>query len=403
MDDAGSISGFEMKLQELFLQAYNKGARIHNNSWGSAAEARYTMETTIVDEFMFEHPEMLIVISAGNEGAGNFTAANEKGYVGFGSVGSPATTKNGLTVGASRSKRTTGGYASSTYGKIWSEKFPDPPTSTELISGDPEAIAAFSSRGRCDDFRMKPDIVAPGTDILSTRSKLAPLNSYHGGFAEYNDAYAFLGGTSMAAPMISGAAALVREFYRTKKGYATPSAALIKATLINGTRKLNGQSAIHGKDMIPNPNQGYGLLDLLTTIPNDLKSFQLVFRDSLQDAKVFLNTTGQAYSLKFTTKQPAWIRVCMAYTDFPDRSIQNDLDLMMDFEPTRKKWSGNIGINAQDPYGSKDEDRTNNMEIIRVENAPPGLYTVKVFAHNLPKGKQGFALVVTTSDMSASF
>ena len=403
MDDAGTLANFDLKLQELFKEAYQHGARIHNNSWGAAAEARYTIDATIVDEFIFEHPEMLIVISAGNEGICNPDNPNERGYVGFGSVGSPATTKNGLTVGASRNKRSTGGYASATYGKIWPDKFTDPPTSNELISGDPDSIAAFSSRGRCDDYRMKPDIVAPGTDILSTKSSLAPLNKFHGGYAQYGDAYAFLGGTSMSAPIVSGAAAIVREYYKNKMGFSTPSGALIKATLINGTRKLKGMSAIHDSDMIPNPNQGYGMLDLAMTIPNERNMFHLEFRDSLKDPAVTLNTTGQEYAVRFSTKKVTWIRACLAYTDFPVRSIQNNLDLLMDYEPTRQKWSGNIGINADDKFASRKEDSTNNMEIIRVETAQPGLYTIKVFGRNLPKGQQGFALVITTGDMDVVF
>jgi hypothetical protein len=75
----------------------------------------------------------------------------------------------------------------------------------------------------------------------------------------------------------------------------------------------------------------------------------------------------------------------------------------MDYEPTREKWSGNIGINADDKFVSRKEDSTNNMEIIRIETAQPGLYTVKVFARNLPKGKQNFALVITTGDMNVAF
>lgn len=401
MDHKGALSNFDLQLQELFKEAYSHGARIHNNSWGSAAEARYTIDSINVDEFVYEHPEMLIVISAGNEGICDSEEESEKGYVGFESVGSPATTKNGLTVGASRNKRTSGGFASATYGKIWPDRFKNPPTSTELISGDAESIAAFSSRGRCDDFRMKPDIVAPGTDILSTKSSLASLSEFDGGYS--NNAYAFLSGTSMSAPLVSGAAAIVREYYKNKKALSAPSAALIKATLINGTRKLKGMSAIYKRDRIPNPNQGYGMLDLSMTIPNERNMFYLEYRDSLQEPAIAFHTTGQEYAVRFQTQQATWIRACLAYTDFPARAIQNNLDLLMDFEPTREKWSGNIGINADDPFTKRKEDSTNNMEIIRIESAQPGLYTVKVFARNLPKGKQGFALVITTGDMNVKF
>ncbi|HZV44298.1 MAG TPA: S8 family serine peptidase, partial [Saprospiraceae bacterium] len=87
LDKDGSLTNFDLQLHELFNQAYQKGARIHNNSWGADAEARYTIDATMVDEFIYEHPEMLIIISAGNEGIGNTRMASEKGYVGFESVG----------------------------------------------------------------------------------------------------------------------------------------------------------------------------------------------------------------------------------------------------------------------------------------------------------------------------
>jgi serine protease AprX len=398
IDDKGSLAGLELGLEDLFLQAYAKGARIHNNSWGSSTESRYTPYAAAVDNFVHEHPEMLIVVSAGNDGTG--TARAEKGYVGISSIGSPATTKNGITVGASRNKRTTGGYASSTYGKIWPEKFPDAPTCNEPVSGDPDSVAAFSSRGPCDDHRMKPDIVAPGTDILSTKSSLSPLNQFIGGYQ--NQAYAFMVGTSMAAPMVSGAAAIIREFYRKKRLYATPSAALIKATLLNGTRKLTGESAVHGNQFIPNPNQGYGMLDLLYTIPNEKNNFLLEFRDSYGDPGIAFNTTGQVFTLKLTTTKVSWIRVCLVYTDYPGRGTQQDLDLVIGLDETRVKWTGNIGINGKEVYPTL-EDRSNNIEVIRIDTAEPGNYTIKVYAYSLYKGKQGFALVVTTSDLSGKF
>ena len=44
----------------------------------------------------------------------------------------------------------------------WPGDFPIPPIAEQLLSGDPEGMASFSSRGPCDDRRIKPDIVAPG-------------------------------------------------------------------------------------------------------------------------------------------------------------------------------------------------------------------------------------------------
>ncbi len=104
------------------------------------------------------------------------------------------------------------------------------PISNDPISDNPNGVAAFSSRGPTDDGRIKPEIVAPGTNIISTRSHM-PNASYS---AIYNDDYVYDSGTSMATPMVSGMAALVRQWLNEERGMAAPSAALVKALLLNG-------------------------------------------------------------------------------------------------------------------------------------------------------------------------
>ena len=186
MDENSQLIDMKMQLHDLFLEAYDKGARIHNDSWGAPTGSRYTYNYAVVDMFMVEYPEMLIVLAAGNEGV----CPPGSGYIGRESLVSPATAKNALTVGASRSNRMKGGYADSTYGVVYSKRYMLPPTSTDKISGDAESLAPFSSRGPCRDDRIKPDIVAPGTDILSTKSSLASLSQFDGGYDI--DKYAFM-------------------------------------------------------------------------------------------------------------------------------------------------------------------------------------------------------------------
>ena len=240
LDSKGGLGGLPLDLNDLFDEAYQKNARIHNNSWGAAVGAEYTLNSQEVDEFVANKRDMLIVISAGNEGQAAMRVNSKKGMVDWLSIGAPASSKNALTVGASRSNRKAGGYSTITYGAAWPGSFPDSPIATETVSGSPDAIAAFSSRGPCTDRRVKPDVVAPGTDILSAKSKLALVTEILGtrSSAASTPTWAARAWRRRSWP---GCAALVREYFVTTRGHAKPSAALLKATLINSTKKLPGR------------------------------------------------------------------------------------------------------------------------------------------------------------------
>ncbi|MFH8514339.1 S8 family serine peptidase [Streptomyces gelaticus] len=86
-----------------------------------------------------------------------------------------------------------------------------------------DRIASFSSRGPTPGFGLKPDLVAPGVEIRST----IPKSLY--GPGQYR-----MSGTSMAAPHVAGAAALLRQLHPGR----TP--AEIKAELIGTAKPLSG-------------------------------------------------------------------------------------------------------------------------------------------------------------------
>ncbi len=391
LDAGGGLGGLPVALSELFQEAYDAGARVHNNSWGSATGSAYTIDSTEVDDFIASHRDMLVVISAGNEGSAAEPLNSSPGFVDWLSMGSPASCKNALTVGAHRSVRTSGGFADQPYSAVWPADFPMPPIADQTVSGDGQCIAGFSSRGPCDDRRIKPDVVAPGTDIVSARSGAGDPSNYWG--THQLPAYAYMGGTSMAAPLVAGCAALVRQYYVDERGIA-PSAALLKATLINGTTWLSGEDALADFPLAPNYHQGFGAVNLLGSIPNaSSPALRLELVDSWEKPVLQFARTGQRFRFEIDVQEvdPALpLRVTLTYTDLAARALQNDLSMLLQ-QPDGQKRLGNEDV----PQGLKIPDPTNNVEVIRIDDAPAGTYTVQVFARNLLRGPQDFALVVT--------
>ncbi len=75
----------------------------------------------------------------------------------------------------------------------------------QFAAGDNDVIADFTSWGPTDvDFRVKPDVMAPGVNIVSSIPR-----AYCGSGA--TSCFAFFNGTSMAAPHLAGSAAVVRQ------------------------------------------------------------------------------------------------------------------------------------------------------------------------------------------------
>jgi serine protease AprX len=389
MDEAGDLS-LPVDLGELFEEARARGAYIHNNSWSALAGSAYRSTSLMVDAYARDHLDMLIVIAAGNDGTAKNPRNAQPGFVDLFSVGAPATAKNALTVGASRSNRPWAPAVS--WAGFDESRFADSPIGTELVTGDAESLAAFSGRGPCEEqVRIKPDLVAPGTFILSTRASGAPEDSF---WAPESERYAYMGGTSMAAPLVAGCAAIVRQYYVEERDH-TPSAALLKATLVNGTRRLTGADASADVGQ-PSYHQGFGIVDMRTTLPGPHLP-RLDFVDDWERADGHLAYTGDSRTFVFELEAGQPLRLCLAWTDRPGRNVQNNLSVLLAHDDSGQRWSGNAGRTKQ----FDTEDTGNNVHVIRLEDGPAGPYVVQVVAGNLlardgadPYRTQPFALVV---------
>jgi len=398
MDSWGTLAGLPEDLNELFLEAYTNDARIHSDSWGASVDGAYNSMARQADEFLWNHQDMLIVFAASNDGADSLPTGNPDGVVDEDSLGSPGTAKNVLTVGAAENARTNGGYST----RLWSIfGYTADPLSNDVVSasydGIHQGMAAFSSRGPCDDGRTKPDIVAPGTDIISSRTRFNPFGSTAWGAVADTTNYMYSGGTSMATPLTAGAAGLVRQYLIEHRGITNPPGALIKAMMLNGARSLApGQYGEGAAREIPDqarPNnvEGWGHVNLGETVyPTDGRT------NALHTGQI---ATGQTNTYTFVSTHTNTLSVVLAWYDYPGelaaaRALVNDLDLRV-ITPAGQLHLGN-GV----PGG----DRINTVEGLDVFPLTPGTTTVQVVGFNVPQGtNQPYALVIRESPQSYTF
>jgi subtilisin family serine protease len=406
------LTGLPSDLNQLYQQAYNAGARIHSNSWGSAVAGDYTLDSANSDAFMWNNRDMLITFSAGNEGID----ANSNGVIDNDSIGAPGTAKNVLTVGASENQRSDnypcdaslayttcasqGGVNSIfTYGSAWPSDYPANPINSDSSGNNAQQMAAFSSRGPTDDNRIKPDVVAPGTWILSAYSDLYqqgydgstnPQNGayqYDGWGFPYDAYYKYMGGTSMSNPLTAGGAAVVRDYYNKAHGI-NATGALVKATIINSAVDIldeNNDGANDNDFPIPNVHEGWGMINLDAATDGTIQ---------FVEEGTGLSTGGSANFQVTTTGGP--LRVTLVWTDYPSTeaasiNLVNDLDLTV--SGPSGTFLGNVFSGGWSATGGS-ADRRNNVENVYIQNAAAGTYTVTVNAFNIPNGPQKFALVV---------
>jgi hypothetical protein len=402
----------------LLTAAYNSGARISNNSWGADLNGKYDSDAQTYDALVRDvgaagqNRQMILVFAAGNAGSGSKT------------IDSPGSAKNVITVGASENVRSlsiaNGG--NTTNGADGSEI-------VDTSANSANDIASFSSRGPCKDGRKKPDIVAPGTHITGGVAQISPPPSPSslgdaiacfdgsgvskltgGGTAGSADNFFPLGqqfytessGTSHSTPAVSGACALLRQFFINESN-TPPSPAMTKAYLMNSARYLNGSGA---NDKLPSASQGMGELNLGTAFDGALR----IQRDQLAVEK--FTAAGQTRTYNGTVPDATKpFRVTLAWTDAPgsttaSKELVNNLDLTV--ASGTNIFKGNV-FNGQYSTNGGVADGTNNVESVFLPAGKATNFTVTISAAQISADaitnggslpEQDYALVIYNAEVA---
>jgi hypothetical protein len=299
------------------------GVSVQNHSYGTGIENYYGLEALGYDQQTRQLPTLLHVFSSGNSGTAASTDGLYKGLAGVANLtGQFKMSKNSLAVGASDGLG---------------------------------QVAALSSRGPAYDGRVKPELVA------------------------FGDA-----GSSDASALGSGAALLVQQAYRDSQGGSLPSAALVKAVLINGARDI-GRPEVDFES-------GFGQLDALKAVRTVL------------EGRYRAGSAAQGQEQVYSLTVPAGtqqLKVTLAWTD-PEaaanapQALLNDLDLDV-LGPGASRWlpwalSTYPSLDSLARPARRHADHLNNVEQVTLSLPTAGTYQLRVRGYAVPSGPQAFSL-----------
>jgi Subtilase family/Secretion system C-terminal sorting domain len=313
-------SGFGVLLPEDYPSL---GVSIQNHSYGVAIDNTYGANALAYDVNTREQPTMLHVFSAGNSGeATTFTGryAYLKGFANL--TGNFKMAKNVFTVGA-----------------------------VDSLSNP----VFFSSRGPAFDGRMKPDLCAFGQD-----------------------------GTSGAAALVSGAAAVLQQMYRDKMD-VLPSSDLVRALLINTATDIGA----------PGPDYAGGFGNI--HVENAIRT--------LEQQLFFQAAVAQDDVLEWPILIPAHARNCtvtLVWNDVPgdagtEKALVHNLDLQI-VDPAGTTWlpwvlRSDPNVQSLSMPATRQRDTLNNVEQVSFPVTMPGMHRIQISGSDVAEGSQKFSVV----------
>lgn len=297
---------------------------VQNHSYGTGIENYYGADAASYDMSVWNNPALLHVFSAGNSGTGSPGSGIYSGIPGIANLtGSFKMAKNIITVGATDSFN---------------------------------IVASLSSRGPAFDGRVKPDLVVFGED-----------------------------GSSGAAALVSGTAALVQQAYKDQYN-SLPPAALVKAVLLNSADDI-GEKHV---DFI----SGYGSLNAYAAV------------NTIEQKRFLIDSVAQNEIEIFPIAIPpgiAKLKITVTWTDtaaIPNakKTLVNDIDAVLELSATNESW--HPWVLSSYPHkdslllaAARKRDTLNNTEQITLDNPHAGNYALIVKGSNIKTSvPQAFAI-----------
>lgn len=336
------------------------GIVVSQNSWGHVISAFFG-SCGLLGDYSNLAPEsdqivagqygrpINVVFACGNLREGQMT--NSCGVGPYRTIGPPATAKNILAVGA--------------------------------INSDDSTMTSFSSWGPLDDGRLKPDLVAPGAQMTDDGGVTSTIPA---------NGYGVSRGTSMAAPVVSGAIALLVEDHRAHYSGQDPLPSTVKALLLHTAADLDDETPWYNKG--PDFASGYGRLQIKEAV------------DQLRNNGVLVGRVNHGETNTYTLAVPegaGQVKVTLVWDDPAAAenaaiALVNDLDLIV-LDPNQTRaypWTLDPANPAADAVQTQ-EDHLNVVEQVSVDaGVSPGDWTIQVVGRNVPiHSPQKFSLAFT--------
>jgi hypothetical protein len=298
----------------------------------------------------------------------------------------PATAKNIISMGGAEN-----------YRPAWVDPFLP---CHGAFADDFRNIFSNSRRGTTTAGYIKPDLMAPATIDVTTRTTFQPTNPrYTDCYDNFDGNWNHTGesGTSFAAPVAAGAAILVKRWFGSSPSATNP--ALAKAVLIANSRSIrDGIDHFDGATVgaLPNIRQGFGRLTLERLFTTANVGYE-------QSPNRHFTTTGQTWRTRLTiwdSTKP--VTLALVWTDAAGAALAanplvNDLDLTVIPSTTACTYMQGNSLSVTDT--NKGEE---SVPWLCSQNAPlDGVNNVE-YARFFPSGYTQFDVVVTAHAITQS-